>query len=57
MFHPENGPQDIEEAAQSFPHCRTNWTAVKDNLSSLDTRMRFVLNAMLYPLEKRIADT
>jgi glutamine amidotransferase-like uncharacterized protein len=53
MFHPDCGPEDIDVNTyiKAFPHCGTNWRAVKENLSPLDQRMKFVLSAMLYPLE------
>lgn len=53
MFHPYYGPQDIDVEAyeKAFPNCGTNWKEVRDNLSPLDVRMRFVLNSMLFPLE------
>ncbi len=53
MFHPYYGPNDIDVDAyeKAFPACGTNWRAVKAALSPEDTRMRFVLSAMLDPLE------
>jgi len=53
MFHPYYGSKDfnVELYEKTFPNCGTNWRAVKDNLSPLDERMRFVLNSMLFPLE------
>lgn len=53
MFHPYYGPGDfdVEAYETAFPNCGTNWRAVRDNLSPLDVRMRFVLNSMLFPLE------
>ncbi len=53
MFHPYYGPYDIDVQSYEtvFPGSGTNWRAVKENLSPLDVRMRFVLNAMLFPLE------
>ena len=53
MFHPYYGPKDIDVEAyeKAFPNCGTNWKLVRDNLSSLDLRMNFVLKSMLYPLE------
>jgi len=53
MFHPYYGPNDIdvEKYEAAFPDCGTNWRAMKESLSPLDERMRFVLNAMLNPLE------
>jgi glutamine amidotransferase-like uncharacterized protein len=53
MFHPYYGPQDIdvESYERAFPNCGTNWKVVKEKLSPLDERMRFVLKSMLFPLE------
>ena len=53
MFHPYYGPDDfnIETYEKMFPDCGTNWRAVKEKLSPLDIRMRFVLNGMLSELE------
>jgi glutamine amidotransferase-like uncharacterized protein len=53
MFHPYYGPKDIdvESYERAFPDCGTNWKSVKENLSPLDKRMRFVLKSMLFPLE------
>ncbi|HEX2583297.1 MAG TPA: BPL-N domain-containing protein [Chlamydiales bacterium] len=58
MFHPYYGPNDIDVEAyeRTFPNCGTNWRAVQENLSPLDVRMRFVLNAMLFPLEDAEGD-
>jgi len=53
MFHPYYGPNDIdvESYERVFPDCGTNWKTVKEKLSPLDERMRFVLKSMLFPLE------
>ncbi|MES2345397.1 MAG: BPL-N domain-containing protein [Chlamydiota bacterium] len=53
MFHPYYGPNDfdVEMYEKAFPECGTDWKAVKERLSPLDIRMRFVLNSMLAPLE------
>jgi glutamine amidotransferase-like uncharacterized protein len=53
MFHPYYGPNDfdVEVYEKHFPDSGTDWKAVKEKLSSLDERMRFVLNSMLIPLE------
>jgi glutamine amidotransferase-like uncharacterized protein len=55
MFHPYYGPNDIDVDLyeKHFPECGTNWQVVKERLSPLDQRMRFVLKAMLCPLEDR----
>ena len=59
MFHPYYGPNDIdvETYEKNFPECGTNWKKVKESLSPLDTRMRFVLKSMLCPLENMDWDT
>lgn len=53
MFHPYYGPNDfnVEVYERYFPDSGTDWKAVKEKLSPLDERMRFVLNSMLIPLE------
>ena len=53
MFHPYYGPQDIDvdRYNKELPFSGTNWEEVHSRLSPLDVRMRFVLNAMLGPLE------
>lgn len=55
MFHPYYGPQDIDVDTyeKQFPQaeCGTNWQKVKERLSPLDDRMRFVLKSILNPLE------
>jgi glutamine amidotransferase-like uncharacterized protein len=53
MFHPYYGPNDIdvETYEKAFPGCGTDWKLVKEALSPLDTRLNFVLNSMLIPLE------
>lgn len=53
MFHPYYGGTDIDAEAyeRNFPDCGTDWRVVQKNLSSTDLRMRFVLNAILIPLE------
>lgn len=55
MFHPYYGPNDIdvETYEKNFPDCGTNWKAVKESLSPIDIRMRFVLKSMLDPLENK----
>jgi glutamine amidotransferase-like uncharacterized protein len=53
MFHPYYGSKDIDVEAyeRNFPDSGTNWKAIHEKLSSVDMRMRFVLNSMLIPLE------
>jgi len=53
MFHPYYGSQDLdaERYEQAFPGCGTNWKRIVANLSSEDTRMNFVLEKFLFPLE------
>lgn len=55
MFHPYYGPNDIdvETYEKQFPsaECGTDWKKVKERLSPLDVRMRFVLKSILNPLE------
>ncbi|HSW87427.1 MAG TPA: BPL-N domain-containing protein [Rhabdochlamydiaceae bacterium] len=52
-FHPYYSSNEINLKAyeEIFGDCGTNWKAVKENLSPIDVRMRFVLKAMLDPLE------
>lgn len=59
MFHPYYSANDIDVKLyeSAFPDCGTNWREVKARLSSLDERMRFVLKAMLYPLEDAVAES
>jgi glutamine amidotransferase-like uncharacterized protein len=54
MFHPYYGPNDInvESYEKAFPDSGTNWKEVKEKLSPLDIRMKFVLNSMLNKLEE-----
>ncbi len=58
MFHPYYGPHDIDVEAyeRTFPDAGTNWRRLRDNLSPLDQRMRFVLHSMLLPLENFSGD-
>ncbi len=53
MLHPYYGSQDIdvESYERYFPNSGTNWKTVQEKLSSVDQRMRFVLQSMLVPLE------
>jgi glutamine amidotransferase-like uncharacterized protein len=51
MLHPYYDAEDFEFCEEYFPDSGTDWRAVKEKLSSLDERMRFVLNSMLIPLE------
>lgn len=54
MFHPYYGSNDIdvESYEKNFPDSGTNWKVMKEKLSSLDVRMKFVLNSMLTKLEE-----
>lgn len=54
MFHPYYGANDINVEAyeKAFPESGTNWKEVKDKLSPLDIRMKFVMNSMLNKLEE-----
>lgn len=54
MFHPYYGAHDIdvESYERTFFNSGTNWKAVKERLSPLDVRMRFVFDRMLTPLEE-----
>ncbi len=52
MPHIEMGPEDIHSGIEgNFPDSTTNWQAVRANLSSLDQRLRFAYQSMIYPLE------
>jgi glutamine amidotransferase-like uncharacterized protein len=53
MFHPYYDPKDFdpERYEAAFPDSGTNWREVKERLSPLGTRMRFVFNSMLHKLE------
>lgn len=58
MFHPYYGPNDIDVDLyeKTFPNSGTNWKIVKEALSPVDLRMRFVWD-MISKLEGMEFDT